>query len=318
MPTMCRKIIFNHTHHKKIAVLFKGDDNMFGKKLCINLTSKFAVSIYEQPAFAKKAGFDGVFWCTAENDDDLIYKKVCAAGLEVQSLHAPYGGAADMWLDGITEDDNEKTRKAEKQLIDCVHSCVKYGAPVMVAHTFIGFDDVPHIPTDAGFERYGRVIDEAEKNGVKIAFENTEGEEYLAALLKRFVDRKNVGYCWDSGHEMCYNGSRDLLALYGDRLFATHINDNLGVKSPEGIITWHDDLHLPPFDGIADWNYNAERLAKCGFEGSLTFELKTASIPDRHENDEYTEMSAERFFAEAYKRACRVGSLVMRAEKARK
>ena len=96
MPTMCRKIIFNHTHHKKIAVLFKGDDNMFGKKLCINLTSKFAVSIYEQPAFAKKAGFDGVFWCTAENDDDLIYKKVCAAGLEVQSLHAPYGGAADM------------------------------------------------------------------------------------------------------------------------------------------------------------------------------------------------------------------------------
>ena len=101
-------------------------------------------------------------------------------------------------------------------------------------------------------------------------------------------------------------------------MFATHINDNLGVKDPGGKITCLDDLHLLPFDGIADWQYNAERLVAASFSGPLTFELKTKSIPMRHENDRYDQMSAEQFFAEAYVRACRVGTLVIREEQRRK
>ena len=45
-----------------------------------------------------------------------------------------------------------------------------------------------------------------------------------------------------------------MLALYGEKLICTHLNDNLGIKDFEGKTTWHDDLHLLPFDGIADWN----------------------------------------------------------------
>ena len=126
--------------------------------------------------------------------------------------------------------------------------------------------------------------------------------------MEYFKDNKNVGFCWDSGHEMCYNRSQDLLALYGDRLIATHLNDNLGIKDFGGRIFWHDDLHLLPFDGIADWDNIAERLDRCGFDGIMTFELNLNSKPDRHENDEYRRMPIEEYVAEAYKRACRVAA----------
>ena len=83
----------------------------------------------------------------------------------------------------------------------------------------------------------------AKERGVKVAFENTEGEEYLEALMDNFKDDDTVGFCWDTGHEMCYNHSQDMLAKYGDRLIATHINDNLGISDYDGKITWLDDLH---------------------------------------------------------------------------
>lgn len=44
-----------------------------------------------------------------------------------------------------------------------------------------------------------------------------------------------------------------MLDKYGDRLIATHLNDNLGVSDFDGKVTWTDDLHLLPFDGIIDW-----------------------------------------------------------------
>ena len=96
------------------------------------------------------------------------------------------------------------------------------------------------------------------------------------------------------------------------RLIATHINDNLGILDFSGSITWHDDLHLLPFDGIGDWADIVRRLR--GFDGPLTFELSTISKPDRHENDKYARLSPEEYIAEAYSRACRVAALVMKAD----
>ena len=139
----------------------------------------------------------------------------------------------------------------------------------------------------------------------KVYFENTEGTEYLKAVLDAYADRACVGFCWDSGHEMCYNFSENLLAQYGHKLIATHINDNLGIKSFEGEIFWHDDLHLLPYDGMADWKELAHRLNKCGYNDILTFELNNKSKPNRHENDKYDRMPIEEYIAECYIRACR-------------
>lgn len=126
---------------------------------------------------------------------------------------------------------------------------------------------------------------------------------------------KTVGFCWDTGHEMCYNHSQNLLDYYGDRLLCTHLNDNLGIRDYNGNITWIDDLHLLPFDGIADWENIVYQLNKWNFNEILTFELNTNSKPDRHENDQYTQMPFELYLTEAYKRSCRVATMLERLKK---
>ena len=137
----------------------------------------------------------------------------------------------------------------------------------------------------------------------------------MSALMEAFKDYDNVGFCLDTGHELCYNHGQDMLALYGDRLIATHLNDNLGIRDFDGAITCIDDLHLLPFDGICDWQEVANRLHKCGFDGPLTFELNLNSKPGRHENDAYAEMPFERYLAEAFARACRVARLLQKVKK---
>ena len=73
--------------------------------------------------------------------------------------------------------------------------------------------------------------------GVKIAFENTGRLDYLDAVLNAFKEYDNVGFCYDSGHQLCYTPDTDVMELYGNRLICTHLNDNLGVSDFEGKTT---------------------------------------------------------------------------------
>lgn len=221
--------------------------------------------------------------------------------MALQSIHAPFERTHLIW-----QENREQGDAALDELCECIHVCEKFEAPIMVAHAFIGFTE--HTPTERGLERFAKLVALAEKTEIKIAFENTEGEEYLSALMNIFRSSPAVGFCWDSGHELCYNHSQDLLSLYGDRLLCTHLNDNLGIKSFNGDITWTDDLHLLLFDGIADWDNIAARLKRCGFKGPLTFELNLFSKPERHENDRYSGMDFEAYITECYMRACRVAA----------
>lgn len=271
---------------------------MWKNKLCLATSDQFELSIPEQIKLFKRIGFDGFFIEYTNRAAMTEYRKVAdETDMIFQSIHAPFGKMKEIWESG--ED-------AVAELIDCLQACAENRVPIMVAHTFIGFED--HSPNETGLENFGRVIKEAERLGVKIAFENTEGEEYLAAVMKRFGDSPMVGFCWDTGHEMCYN-SKDMLSLYGDRLIATHINDNLGIRDFDGKTTWIDDLHLLPFDGIADWQGIAGRLDRCGYSGIMSFELRRCSKPGRHENDYYAKMPIEDYLTQAFIRACKVASL---------
>jgi sugar phosphate isomerase/epimerase len=207
-----------------------------------------------------------------------------------------------MWEKG------EEGCAAVEELLNCLRDCKRFDVPIMVAHTYIGFQNV-HNPAGVGLENFLKVVEEAEKLNVKIAFENTEGEIYLAALMEKFKDCRNVGFCWDTGHELCYNKGKNMTALYGDRLICTHLNDNLGISNYDGKIIWTDDLHLLPFDGINNWNSIVDCLNKCGYDDILTFELSKTSMPGRHDNDKYANMNVEEYFAEAYNRACKVAKL---------
>lgn len=278
---------------------------MWKQKLCLGVNKQFGKSVCEQIELFRNAGFDGFFTDWDSESDIKLWKELAdELGMIYQSVHAPFSMAADLWEDGI------KAEEAVEEQIACLHACAQNNIPIMVAHVFIGFDK--HSPNEIGVKNYERVVSEAKKLGVKVAFENTEGEEYLAKIMDNLSGYDNVGFCWDTGHEMCYNHSKDMAALYGDRLIATHLNDNLGIKDYDGQITWIDDLHLLPFDGIADWEDIAKRLNRCNYNGILTFELNTESKPGRVENDIYKKMPIEEYLAEAYKRACRVSALKMK------
>ena len=279
---------------------------MWKQKLCLATNEQFGVDEERQIELIRAAGFDGFFCMYADGKNLGAVRRVADnCGAYFQSVHAPFVSMRKLWYP------DDGTTAAVDELLRCIRDTANVGVSTVVAHAFIGFED--HTPTQQGLDNVRLLVDEAKRCGVRLAFENTEGEEYLAAIMQAFADQPHVGFCWDTGHEMCYNHSKDMLALYGDRLFCTHINDNLGVSDFCGNTTWLDDLHLLPYDGIADWSAVAKRLVDSGYNGELTFELNTRSKPNRHDNDKYAKLPLTDYLAEAYARACRFATEVQKA-----
>ena len=284
---------------------------MYKQKIGISIENQYAVSMVQVLQMIKNVGFEAISpaWKSAEDLAEIAdtAKKL---GLELQSLHAPFGKAANMW-----SSDENMASPVKKEVFEIIDSCSYFQIPVLVIHAWIGFD-YQFEKEALYFENFDEIVGYAEKKNIRIAFENTEGEEYLGALMEHFEKNDTVGFCWDSGHEMCYNRSDDLLGKFGDRLIMTHLNDNLGISRFDGKIFWTDDLHLLPFDGIADWNDNVLRLQKSRYMPILNFELSIHSKPNRHENDIYMQMSLEQYFTEAYKRACKIAYNYSKRKKA--
>lgn len=281
---------------------------MYGCKLGMELIKGISTSYADQIRLYKKTGFEG-FFAYWQRGLDVAELRRAADGEDMyfQSLHAPSGiPARHLWYK------SDETEASMQLFLDCLRACADNGVPIMVMHSFYGFD--LHEPTPLGLENYGIIADAARALGVKLALENLEGEEYLAALLAHFRDDSNVGLCWDSGHEACYS-QRDLLAepWHGAKLMATHLNDNLGIRDFHGERTGDDDLHLLPFDGIIDWQDVARRLNRWNYNDILMFELKPRTNPLRPESCAYTRMSTEEYVTSAYMRCCRVAALKMAA-----
>ena len=274
---------------------------MYKQKIGISLGGEFGLSVEEELRLIKSVGFEAVspVW-RAETELAEAAAVAAELGLELQSLHAPFRRAAAMW-----SRDEAAFSPAKKELCDVIDACARYCIPIAVVHVWIGFD-YRFDEGDLNYDNFDEIVRYAEARGVKIAFENTEGIEYLFALMAHFEGNDTVGFCWDSGHEMCYNYSSDLLGAFGGRLIMTHLNDNLGISRFDGKIYWTDDLHLLPFDGIADWEDNLRRLKSARYQPILNFELTASSKPNRHENDIYARLTPLQYFTEAYKRACRI------------
>ena len=261
-------------------------------KLGVNLMGGTGLSADEHVAMLRRIGWDGFF--TGWDKAQLSEFRTAADryGMIWQSIHAPFTQVRYMWNEG------ELGEQVTSELIDCVRDCAEYGVPVMVIHPFIGFED--HDPTEAGLRNFGRIIAEADRLGIRLGFENVEGEEYLAAIFETFADHPSLGFCFDTGHELCYNRGKDMLALYGHALCHTHFNDNVGVTGKD--IFWTDDLHLVMGDGIADWKGIMTRIRTTDYGGPLMCELTFGNKPGKNTHDGYAAMGHEKFYAFALER----------------
>lgn len=263
-------------------------------ELVLSLGMGFKEKPTEQMELIKKVGWDGFFTGWSKNESLEEYAK-CGQknGLIYQSVHAPFGNVDKIW-----ESETEGDKYTEEQ-IECIRRSHDVGVDLVVAHAIIGMDRCT--PTSLGLKRFEKIFNVAENLGVTVALENTEGEIYVEALMKEFGSSDRVRFCIDTGHEMCYNASRDIIGKYADKLICTHLNDNMGQTGAE--ITWLDDSHLLPFDGVADWNGIADRLKKAGYKNHLTFELTRNNKPERNTHDRYAHLGFEGFASLALEKA---------------
>lgn len=252
-------------------------------------------SVSEQIRLFKKVGWDGIFTGWNREMTAEWAKVAREEGMEYQSIHSPYIGVNNLWLG------NEEGDRLCASLIECVRDCARHSIPVMVIHPYIGFQFDQYVPTSAGLERFGMIIAEAERLGVRLGFENVEGEPFLDAIMKTFRDNPALGFCFDTGHELCYNLGKDMLSLYGDKLCHTHFNDNLG--SLGEVITHLDDYHFTMGDGIVDWKGVMSRIRKTGYSGIIMCELTQNARPGLEPLIRYSKMSTEEFASFALNRA---------------
>ncbi len=229
-------------------------------------------------------------------------RQACARDLTVQSLHGPLRGMPAMW-----SRDPATAQPLLKDLLQSATDCAEANIPLLVVHPWNGVD-YTFSPDSLCFDHFDKLVRHAEELGITVAFENLEGPEFLAALMTRYAHSKAVGFCWDSGHALCYAPGWDFLSLYGDRLVMTHLNDNLGVTDPAGQLRGTDDLHLLPFHGIVNWENAVSRLKQAKPQQILNFELKIRPKGHRCTLDLYSQLPLKEYFRQAWESALRASA----------
>jgi len=270
-------------------------------KIGFSLQAQYDCPMAEVIALLNNAGFSAVSPLWSEDlDMAALTRCVHAKGMTVQSLHAPRKSTAPMW-----QPESAEAVEVLALLKKSIDTCAKFHVPILVVHSWQGLHyTFPESLPD--FRHFDALVEYAGQNGICIAFENLEGTEYLCALLTRYQDHPNVGFCWDCGHDSCYPPNTDLLHRFGNQLIMTHLHDNFGVRDPAGIFNGGDDLHFIPFDGSLDWDHVLTRLRSAAPQEILNFELKTRTKSKNEADLPYLHLSLEQFIERAAERALEI------------
>jgi sugar phosphate isomerase/epimerase len=205
------------------------------------------------------AGFRRVapFWGESLCRADIAYGRQPAlaaeCGLGIDSFHYPFLDTNRLWLEG------EETERLMKMLVNCIHDTARFGVASGVMHLTRTFEPPPFC--ENGLKRIARLVDEAEKYEVNLAFENLARNDYIDCVLTR-LHSERIRICYDAGHEFAYSSVCDVPERYGKLISVVHFSDNFGVK----------DEHLLPFEGIVDWSSVMKRLRRCGYSGGFVIE----------------------------------------------
>ncbi len=200
-------------------------------------------------------GFDRTFTNVYEKERQYKIADLCAKyGITQETIHAPFSGINDMWLD----DD----RGMFERLKNAVDACVTAGVGITVVH-LSSKEEAPEI-TDLGRERFKRLAEYAKNHGVLLAFENQRKIANLAWAMEVFPPDV-AGFCWDCGHESCFTPGKHFMPMFGSRIACTHIHDNPGI--------YNNDAHMIPFDGNIDYSSVTKAYRDAGYKGSLMLEI---------------------------------------------
>ena len=206
------------------------------------------------------AGFDEtMFWWGDEFEQtdgtrfelfDLAIKN----GLAVNTCHFPSTHADYLWYS------DERGQQYVKQFDEACKECGERGVSNLVIHLTRKL--ITPEPNESGIYNFAKMLDSAKSNNVVIAIENTRFLRYNDYILSRFPNERNIGFCYDCGHNNAYTPNEQPLEKYGDMLVTTHIHDNIGPVGTE------PDQHHLMGEGNIDYDklfarlkhYNVQRI----------------------------------------------------------
>ena len=250
-------------------------------KLGIEWNSKDTISIEEQAALIRENGFDATMVGLEEERLGEIMTALRRHDIACEHYHAPFNGINSMWEAG------DAGERMLERLCDCVRAGATYGVPVVVVHLSSGM--TPPRMNDIGFERYDRLMQLAEREGVTIAYENIRRLDNVVYMLENYP---KAGFCWDVGHEACYMNGVELMPLFGKRMAALHLHDNTAV--------YDEDKHWLPFTGVVDMERAARHFANSPYRGSVMLEVRKNNVGEE---------CSRRFYEMAYAAAKRFADL---------
>ncbi|HAN21857.1 MAG: hypothetical protein A2Y15_06390 [Clostridiales bacterium GWF2_36_10] len=232
----------------------------------------------------KKAGFSHTFlWWGKDDDNRFNQVKICERiGLEIETAHTSFENINSMWLEGTVGEE------MTDYFIKSVREAKEFSIPTLIVH--VSSSNTPPPFGELGLNRYTKICEEADKQRIKIAFENLRRIDYLDYIMQN-IEVKSKHFCFDCGHEMLYKGTTEVLEKYASLLTALHLHDNFG----------DEDDHILPFDGKINWATLAKRIAQA-------MKLTNSEIPITLE---VMKNNSELDFAEkAFERACRIEALI--------
>jgi len=188
---------------------------------------------------------------------------VCAA------YHAPYIGA---W--SLAQADRDSARAVARDILERAR---RLDAGTVTLHIGTCPEGVERrTAIENAIEGLAAVLDDARRSGIRFVIENFtkchnprdlgDTVEDLAPFFDVFPEDV-VGWTLDTGHAAITGNLDAMFTAFGTRLGNLHLHDSDG----------RTDGHLPPGNGVFDWQDLFRRLRSMAYQGPVTLEFPERS-----------------------------------------
>jgi sugar phosphate isomerase/epimerase len=194
--------------------------------------------------------------------------------MEPYSFHAPFADHLD-----ITSTDVGDRRRALEEVRVAARAAAALGVRYFVLHPG---PETGEIPISQRIERMENavevlhhVVDTCREMGMRLVLENMLPHLFSGPVrdllwLLGALDSSEVGICLDTGHAQLAGDLSRVAHKLSGHLWAIHASDTRG----------RFDDHLPPGDGIVDWERLLRQLDRAGFRGAIILEIAGSGAPE--------------------------------------
>ena len=204
-------------------------------------------------------------WDASNADLSLALVALETAGLEIWSVHAPFGGGRD--LSSLDESVRTETLASVERAFALGESL---GCRAIVVHPSAEPIEQADRPERVGRARRSleQVVEIARSHRVTAALEPlprtclANSADEVAVLLEN-LPSKWLGICLDVNHANLTEELPAFIRRFRNRIVTLHVSDNDGL----------DERHWLPGEGVIDWPGVMGALLEIGYSGPLMYEV---------------------------------------------